>query len=392
MGWQCFQFNPDTKIDVYKSTLVYVNDGFNSLLQNKGSGIQSAVIIGLFDYYTRFIAHASCTLLAVEEPELYLHPQARRVISNRLDDFTDNGKNQVIITTHSSEFITSAQENINIILALKGADGTTATNTSFDSSKERQLLLKSQNAEMFFADKVILVEGGDKYVLEAICQHYGKVIKPDLGENWLNDFNFSIIAVGGKEEFCKYAKLLNELKIPFVIVADFDFLLRGLARYYTTLGFNEKRDEHNGILGKFGELNPELPPELDSIVAVFSESVAGFGLKYNEDKLRGLLRTGQKKKKLSDFIEIEQEKLLAYKESLKHQNLFILTGELEDYYTTAANAGIAHISGKEEKPIHIVSNLVNATSNIATFIQIGEFVEFIEIITKDLFITAPVAD
>ena len=43
-----FQFNPDTKIDIYKSALIYVNDGFNSLLQDKGSGIQSAVIIGLY--------------------------------------------------------------------------------------------------------------------------------------------------------------------------------------------------------------------------------------------------------------------------------------------------------------------------------------------------------
>src|SRR5690606_37730228 len=42
-----FQFNPETRIDVYKSALIYVDDGFNSLLQDKGSGIQSAVIIGL---------------------------------------------------------------------------------------------------------------------------------------------------------------------------------------------------------------------------------------------------------------------------------------------------------------------------------------------------------
>ncbi|MBK8558222.1 MAG: ATP-binding protein [Lewinellaceae bacterium] len=71
------QFNPDTKIDIYKSALIYVDDGFNSQLQDKGSGIQSAVTIGLFNYYIRNFAHQSSSLLIVEEPEIYLHPQAR---------------------------------------------------------------------------------------------------------------------------------------------------------------------------------------------------------------------------------------------------------------------------------------------------------------------------
>ncbi|MFH0854789.1 MAG: AAA family ATPase [bacterium] len=58
-----FQFNPNSKQDVYKNALIYVDDGFNSQINEKGSGIQSAVIIGLFDFYIRNIAHACCSLL-----------------------------------------------------------------------------------------------------------------------------------------------------------------------------------------------------------------------------------------------------------------------------------------------------------------------------------------
>lgn len=202
-----FQFNPDTKIDIYKSALIYVDDGFNSLLQDKGSGIQSAVIIGLFDFYTRNIAHSSSSLLTVEEPELYLHPQARRVISSRLDDFLDGNKNQVVITSHASEFITTAHEDLNVILVSRDKNKhSKAINTTFNDPKERQILTKSQNSEMFFADKVILVEGGDKYIIEAASRYFGEKIEKDLGPNWLDEKNISVISVGGKDEFWKYHK------------------------------------------------------------------------------------------------------------------------------------------------------------------------------------------
>lgn len=48
-----FLLNPDTKQDVYKNAIIYINDGFSSELKDKGTGIQSAVLIGLFDFYIR---------------------------------------------------------------------------------------------------------------------------------------------------------------------------------------------------------------------------------------------------------------------------------------------------------------------------------------------------
>jgi len=171
-----FQFNPnhEDRTNLYKSTLIYVNDYFDSLLHEKGSGIQSAVIIGLFKYYIKNIAHPSGSLLIVEEPELFLHPQGRRVIANRLDGFCADGTNQVIITTHANEFITVASESLNIIHVKKSEGKTQAQNATFDKPKLKQILLKKQNSEMFFADVVILVEGAEKYILEEIAKSFGK--------------------------------------------------------------------------------------------------------------------------------------------------------------------------------------------------------------------------
>jgi len=374
-----FQFNPATKIDIYKSALIYVNDGFNSLLQDKGSGIQSAVIIGLYNYYTNNIAHTSSSLLAVEEPEIYLHPQARRVISHRIDDFLQGNKNQVIITTHSTEFITSAHENLNIISVRKDAlNGSKATNTKFNTSKEKQILVKSQNAEMFFADKVILVEGGDKYIVEAVAHNLGKYLNPDLGENWLNEQNISVISVGGKGEFSKYLKKLNELNTPVYILADFDFFLRGLSRFFSDLSYEQKvLDELNGLKSKLQLDTYELSKEIINQIKAFTVNFKDTGLKVDEAEIRKAFKEKISAKRLCHFPEEKQGHIKAYLKRLERINVFVLENELENYFTEKCKSLLKGINGKEERPIHIVSELISDDLQIDTLIETDEYIYFL---------------
>jgi len=166
-----FQFNADTKTDLYKSCVLYVDDGFRSLLTDKGSGVQSATIIGLFNYYTQHVNRVTSALLCIEEPELYLHPHARRVISDRLDDFLNNNNNQVILTTHSTEFLRTTSADLNVILVGKQTEeGTKAKPVQIHEFKH--LLLDNSQNELFFADKVIVCEGLDSYVLTAIAKYH----------------------------------------------------------------------------------------------------------------------------------------------------------------------------------------------------------------------------
>ncbi len=374
-----FQFNPDTKIDIYKSALIYVDDGFNSLLQEKGSGIQSAVVIGLFNYYTNNIAHSSSSLLAVEEPEIYLHPQARRVISHRIDDFLNGNKNQVIITTHSPEFITSAHENLSIISVRKDNQlGTQGTNTKFTDSKEKQILTKTQNAEMFFADKVILVEGGDKYVLEAAAQYYGSKLNFDLGSDWLNEQNISVIAVGGKTEFWKYVKKLRELKIPTFVLADFDYFLRGLNDFFTGLQYQQAvHDELNALKSKLNLNKFEISRKILEQIENFTETIEKEGIKVDRKELRKTFKEPFKAKILGHFAPEHQSEIKAYLKRLEKINVFIMDNELENYYTESCLQKTRGISGKEEKPIFIVSQLINNETAIVDLINCDEYFVFL---------------
>ncbi len=211
-----FQFNNDLKADLYKNTNIFIDDGVKTLLTDKGSGIQSAAIIGLFSYYTKEINTRSSALLALEEPEIYLHPHGRRVINEKLEDFLANGKNQIILTTHSSEFITTFGKPSNIVLVTKSEeDGTKAK--SIDLTEFKDLFFDQDMNELFFADKVIVCEGLDKYFLNWIDQKYTQQF---------NKQNTSVISAGGKDNIIKIVKLIGILGLKCYLLADFDFFLR----------------------------------------------------------------------------------------------------------------------------------------------------------------------
>lgn len=82
--------------------------------------------------------------------------------------------------------------------------------------------------EVFFADKVIVCEGFDDFVLRAIAN--------ELSPGQLDAQNVSIIRVGGKDQISRLVKLMRRLGTQCFVVADFDYLLRDQ---------NEACREHN---------------------------------------------------------------------------------------------------------------------------------------------------
>lgn len=211
-----FQFGAEQRTDIYKDCLIYIDDGFKSPLVDKGSGIQSSTIIGLFNYYVKNINAKTSALLCIEEPEIYLHPHARRVISDRLDDFLDGNKNQVILTTHSAEFIRTTSASFNLTLVTKGDKGTKAINVNIREFKH--LLIDNNQNELFFADKVIICEGYDAYLLRAIAN--------ELFPKKLDEQNISVLSTNGKNDIHTLAKFTTKLGIKTFLMADFDYLLR----------------------------------------------------------------------------------------------------------------------------------------------------------------------
>lgn len=300
-----FRFSGSADADLYKSCSVVIDDGHESPLTDKGAGIQSATIIGLFSYYTSQVSTQSSALLCVEEPELYLHPHARRVVSDRLDEFIDGQKNQVIVTTHGVEFLRTSAETFNLLLVSKDRQrGTTAK--TLDAREFMKLFIDNNQNELFFADTVILCEGHDEHILRVIA---GQLFPGELDRK-----NISVVAVGGKDQFSSMSRMIIQLGIRCHIFADFDFLLRD-----TTKPEDIDCKCHRSI-----EHLPEEFFQQDYIVrAKLSRSLFQKGRNRLREKCRTEFYTAKHMK------EIASEKLPGFLKNLRLSGVGLLDGELE---------------------------------------------------------------
>ncbi len=335
--------------DYYKNIRLSVNDGVETPLENKGSGLQSLIMIELFKFYCKVFNQSS--LLILEEPELFLHPHAKRMLSDILEDFITDGKNQIIITTHSEEFIHKIDiENINVIRkTVNGTKKNRIYKQDYGDGKELQKLkieLQHKNAEMFFAEKVILVEGEEQILIP-------EIVKKIYGKNVLNNNDISIIKVGGKSYFDIYRKVLNDLNIENYIIADYDIINSGLD---VLLDDAEKQKIAN-IRKKITETiknNKKLKKEMESrdwesLVKILDKISLEQQYDNSLDTLWSTFKSRMyTKDKLQDLDEELQREILNFILELYKRNIFIMQkGELEDYYLKE-NFGneFSNISGK----------------------------------------------
>lgn len=360
--------------DYYKNIRLSVNDGIETPLENKGSGLQSLIMIELFKFYCKVFNQSS--LLILEEPELFLHPHAKRMLADILKDFIVDNNNQIIITTHSEEFIHNVNiENINVIR--KTSEGTKKSRIckeNYEDGKELQKLkieLQHKNAEMFFAEKVILVEGEEQVLIP-------EIVKSIYGKNILNNNDISIIKVGGKSYFDIYRKVLNELGIKNYIIADYDIIAKGLDNL---LESNEKQKIRE-IRAKIKETiksNKEIKKETESrdwesLITILDKMIIEQQYNKNLDDVWVTFKSRMyTKAKLQDLGTEVKKEILNFILDMYKKNIFIMkNGELEDYYIKE-NFGeeFSDISGKGIMAYKIAE--LSQLNGIDKYIKIDEY-------------------
>jgi len=349
-----FQFATDKHDDLYKGCVIYIDDGFKSLLTEKGSGIQSATIIGLFNFYTREVNTTGSALLGIEEPELYLHPHARRVVSDRLDEFLDNNRNQVIITTHSIEFLRSIYTDVNIILVKKSSRGPTTAQAV--SLRAFQALLRDNNQnELFFADKVIVCEGYDEYVIKAASK--------ELFKGRLDAENVSVIGVSGKDNVAALVRLILRLGIDCFVIADFDYLLR------------DKSDRRKLYDAKAHDSVANLPTSFFTQPCILARGGAK-GLKAVQ-----LVRTYIKSNLEKQFYQAKNVKELGshgltdFLCLLRRSGICILEGEIEELSTEPAFLSPTNKLTLEK--IYAIRRRLISGEKLSSFMRLAELKDFL---------------
>lgn len=205
------------------------------------------------------------TLILFEEPEAFLHPAQQENMAYHLRRLGSGNTQQVIITSHSPIFVGKVADDLCQLVRARRENGLTTlgqiarsdlqkvfaeglafkkcldeyvndVNVQDDQKEEAkrllsgasndeeiaeqeerfryQLWLDTERASMFFADRVVLVEGATEKAL------FGWLLARDWHD--LSRHRIAVVDVMGKFNFHRYIALLEEFSIPYGLMLDDD--------------------------------------------------------------------------------------------------------------------------------------------------------------------------
>jgi len=228
--------------EVFGAAKIYAHDGVRTPIETKGHGMQRSMIFTILRTYAEFAhiqkagekAEERTTIFAIEEPELYLHPQSQRTLMSVFREIAGGG-DQVIYSTQSSLFLDishfdqicimrrekkgqtwesyptqlSMSAMIEDVKARKGVDA-----TQEGICEQYSHVFNPMINEGFFADVVVIVEGpSEQYSLPI----YARALGYDLDRH-----NISVVHCGGKGQMDRLHRIFSRFKIPTYIWFDGD--------------------------------------------------------------------------------------------------------------------------------------------------------------------------
>jgi putative ATP-dependent endonuclease of OLD family len=220
-------------------TNVKIDDGVETAAHRKGHGLQRMVILALVRAWAKILhlpskeedrealvprKRSDSLIFAIEEPEIFLHPHAQRALAETLRQISKANRHQVFVCTHSTHFIDMDHyKEIVIINKNTPFEGSFARQckqdlfTGEDANERKKRFhmaewVNPDRAEMFFAKKVIFVEGETE-----------KVIMPYLAEKMGKDVTeVTLIDCGAKHNLPLYITIANAFGIHYAVVHDED--------------------------------------------------------------------------------------------------------------------------------------------------------------------------
>lgn len=182
----------------YKTLQIHVKEKFPDKhfdSDEVGAGMQNLLLISIFQTYSELMGGK--VIFGIEEPEIYLYPQAQRALYKNFIKLSEN--TQIFYTTHNPNFVDAVRPEDLILLRKDEEQGTfaldkdTAFNTA-NAEKQKYRIYTHFNPErneIFFARKVLFVEGdSDKILFATLCEKRWGI---DIDERGI-----SIISCGGK--------------------------------------------------------------------------------------------------------------------------------------------------------------------------------------------------
>lgn len=221
------------------------------------------------------------TLLLFEEPEAFLHPAQQEVLCRSLKDLANTDGQQVMVSTHSAQFVGKSVNDIPSIVRLHRTEEHTEVHQlteerlqavfddnlvaarffgedaspDFDhmarmADEELRyfLWLDSERSSLFFARHVLLCEGAsEKIYLDYLA---------DSEWSFLRDYRVYVLDCLGKFNLHRFMHLLTELGVPHSVLFD---------------GDNDRKGHH-----KWNEIVHDAATHLTTGIYQFDDDLEGF--------------------------------------------------------------------------------------------------------------------
>ena len=194
-----------------------------------GAGSKRAIQMALVRYLDQVKRHhhnhyLSRTLLLIDSPELFLHPQAVELVRVALKNLSREGY-QVIFATHSAQMVTCEDVSTSLLIRKNKERGTFMRRRMedavhaviTDAQAQLQMLFSLSNSnELLFADYVLLTEGKTEWR-----------VLPTLFEK-MSGLSFALIRCalvhqGGVSNTRKSMQVLTAMDLPVRAIVDLDY-------------------------------------------------------------------------------------------------------------------------------------------------------------------------
>ena len=161
-------------------------------------------------------AETSGVVFAIEEPELFLAPQAHRYLRRLIRRLAERG-NQVFFTTHAPGLLSvAALEEVNLVARDELGVTTVERLGPIDVEDTFRVMCEfdAERSELFFSRAAILVEGMTEKIALPVVFHA-------LGHDADRE-QISIVECGGKSNLPLFVEICRRARVPCVVVHDSD--------------------------------------------------------------------------------------------------------------------------------------------------------------------------
>ncbi len=162
--------------DFLKSYSTTVDDGVPTLAEDKGDGMQRALMLAIIKAHAdarRHEALGKAFIFFIDEAELHLHPSAQRQLKTALVGLAE-GVDQVFITTHSSVFLSDTHvAQAEFVVEKEDKATTVKPMTKKERMRTVYELLGGNPTDLLLPANFLVVEGpSEVFFIEAVCSRF----------------------------------------------------------------------------------------------------------------------------------------------------------------------------------------------------------------------------